>query len=181
VLILREVLAWQATEVAELLGTTVASVNSALQRARATLAARDLSLDGASSSTSNLAEDERTLLARYVDAFERYDIERLVALLHEDGSISMPPYTMWMQGHDDLAQWYVGKGRGCRGSRFVTASTPTANGSPVLGQYRVREDGSFYPWSIQVIEITGGKISHIHHFLDTRLFTRFGLPLSLDD
>jgi RNA polymerase sigma-70 factor (ECF subfamily) len=181
VLILREVLAWQASEVAELLDTTVASVNSALQRARATLAARDLRLDSASSSTEGLADDERALLASYVDAFERYDIERLVSLLHEDGSISMPPYTMWMQGHAELAEWYLGTGNGCRGSQFRVASTPTANGSPVLGQYRSRHDGTYYPWSLQVVEISGGKISHIHHFLDTKLFSRFGLPLTLDD
>ncbi|MDX6228152.1 MAG: polymerase sigma-70 factor, subfamily [Frankiales bacterium] len=181
VLILREVLCWQATEVAELLGTTVASVNSALQRARATLAARGLSINGASSSTAGLAEPERTLLARYVDAFERYDIESLVALLHEDGSISMPPYTMWMQGHSDLKLWYLGYGSGCNHSRMLTAESPTANGCAVIGQFRPHHDGGHFAWSLQVVEMSEGRISHIHHFLDTRLFTRFGLPLTLDD
>jgi RNA polymerase sigma-70 factor (ECF subfamily) len=180
VLILREVLCWQATEVAELLDTTVAGVNSALQRARATLAARDLDRAGASASTDGLAEDERTLLAQYVDAFERYDIERLVSLLHEDGSISMPPHTMWMQGHAELLQWYVGWGKGCDGSRILAASSPTANGSPVIGQYKPDGNGGLTAWSIQVIEMSGGRIAHIHHFLDTRLFARFGLPLALD-
>ncbi|MDX6244566.1 MAG: polymerase sigma-70 factor, subfamily [Frankiales bacterium] len=180
VLILREVLCWQASEVATLLGTTVASVNSALQRARATLAARDLCLNGASASTADLAEEERSLLARYVDAFERYDIERLVALLHEDGSISMPPYTMWMQGHAELLQWYVGYGKGCDGSRILPASSPTANGSPVIGQYKPDGKGGHAAWSIQVVEISDGRIAHIHHFLDNRLFARFGLPLTLD-
>jgi RNA polymerase sigma-70 factor (ECF subfamily) len=181
VLILREVLCWQATEVAELLGTTVASVNSALQRARATLAARDLSLNGASASTAGLGEDERSLLARYVDAFERYDIESLVALLHEDGSISMPPHTMWLQGHADLLQWYGGFGKGCSGSRMLAAASPTANGSPVFAQYRSDGKGGHVAWSVQVLELSGGSIAHIHHFLDNRLFARFGLPLTLDE
>src|SRR3954454_1550633 len=134
VLILREVLCWQATEVAELLDTTVASVNSALQRARATLAARDLSVNGASTSTAGLGEDERALLARYVDAFERYDIASLVTLLHEDASISMPPMSMWLKGRRNHAALYLGNGKGCRGSVMIQAPSPTANGSPVLGQ-----------------------------------------------
>ncbi len=181
VLILREVLCWQASEVAELLETSVAGVNSALQRARATLASRDLDLEAASSATTELAEDERELLARYVDAFEHYDIERLVALLHEDGSISMPPYTMWMQGHAELMTWYLGFGKGCDGSRILATASPTANGSAVLGQYKPDPQGGRSAWSIQVVEMSGGRISHIHHFLDTRLFARFGLPLTLDD
>jgi RNA polymerase sigma-70 factor, ECF subfamily len=180
VLILREVLCWQASEVAELLDTTVASVNSALQRARATLAARDLSLGGASASTAGLAEEERALLARYVDAFERYDIPRLVSLLHEDASISMPPMSMWLQGRDELTQWYLGNGKGCRGSVMLATSTPTANGSAVLGQYRSDGNGGHRAWSVQVIEMDRGRISHIHHFLDERLFARFGLPATLD-
>ncbi|BEP16307.1 sigma-70 family RNA polymerase sigma factor [Acidothermaceae bacterium B102] len=180
VLILREVLAWQASEVAELLETTVASVNSALQRARATLAARDLTIDGASASTSELDDDERALLARYVDAFERYDITSLVLLLHEDASISMPPMSMWLRGTDDLAAWYLGTGKGCRGSVMLPTSSSTANGSPVLGQYRSDGNGGHRAWSIQVIEIEAGRIAHIHHFLDERLFARFGLPATLD-
>ncbi|MDX6201407.1 MAG: polymerase sigma-70 factor, subfamily, partial [Frankiales bacterium] len=102
-------------------------------------------------------------------------------LLHEDGSISMPPYTMWMQGHAELLQWYVGYGKGCDGSRILPASSPTANGSPVIGQYKPDGKGGHAAWSIQVVEISDGRIAHIHHFLDTRLFARFGLPLTLDD
>ena len=179
VLILREVLCWQAAEVAELLETTVASVNSALQRARATLANRDLSSAAASASTAGLEEDERGLLAQYVDAFERYDIETLVTLLHQDGSISMPPHVMWLQGRQDLHDWYLGWGKGCAGSLLVPAGT--ANGSAVFGQYRVDPDGGHMPWSLQVVETNDGRISHIHHFLDQQLFARFGLPLHLDD
>jgi RNA polymerase sigma-70 factor, ECF subfamily len=174
VLILREVLCWQATEVAELLDTTVASVNSALQRARATLS-------GAASTEAapadRLGEHERDLLARYVDAFERYDIDTLVTLLHEDASISMPPLALWLRGRDDLYQWYLGTGIGCKGSRLVPV---TANGYPAFGQYRRNHEGPGHvPWSLQVIEIADGRIAHVHHFLDTSLFPRFGLPLAL--
>jgi RNA polymerase sigma-70 factor, ECF subfamily len=179
VLILREVLAWQATEVAELLDTTVASVNSALQRARATLAAQEPSEYDAARAAEPLDEEGRALLARYVAAFERYDIEALVTLLHEDASISMPPYEMWLQGVTDLRGWYLGYGIGCKGSRMVPIA---ANGLPAFGQYRASGPGGRHePWSIQVLEISGGRIAHIHHFLDTRLFARFGLPDHLDD
>jgi RNA polymerase sigma-70 factor, ECF subfamily len=180
VLILREVLCWQASEVAELLDTTVASVNSALQRARATLARQDITSADASSSTVGLSAAERTLLAQYVDAFQRYDIELLVTLLHQDASISMPPMTMWLRGRKDLHDWYLGTGNGCRGSLFLPTSTPTANGSAVLGQYRSDHAGGHRAWSLQVIEMSGGRIAHIHHFLDERLFARFGLPRTLD-
>jgi RNA polymerase sigma-70 factor, ECF subfamily len=174
VLILREVLRWQATEVAELLDTTVASVNSALQRARATLADQDLS----PSATQAVDADQEELLARYVDAFERYDIERLVTLLHEDAIQSMPPFAMWMQGRDQIAAWLLGGGIGCEGSRLL----PTrANGGPAFGQYRIDPEGGHKPWAIQVLEISDGRISGFHSFLDTNLFALFGLPSHLDD
>ena len=176
VLILRDVLCWQATEVAELLDTTVASVNSALQRARATLAA-SASASPAAAPADALGERERELLAKYVDAFERYDIDTLVTLLHEDGSISMPPLELWLRGREDLYGWYVGTGAGCKGSRLV----PTiANGYPAFGHYKPDYDGNGHvPWCVQVVEIVGDRIGHVHHFLDTALFPRFGLPLSL--
>jgi RNA polymerase sigma-70 factor (ECF subfamily) len=174
VLILREVLCWQATEVAELLDTTVASVNSALQRARATLAVSALS---DSTPLRALGDDERALLARYVAAFERYDIDSLVALLHEDASISMPPYSMWLKGAADLKGWYLGYGSGCRGSRLVPL---VANGMPAFAHYKPDGEGGYAPWCIQVLEITGGKVAHVHHFLDPALFPRFGLPPTPD-
>jgi RNA polymerase sigma-70 factor (ECF subfamily) len=169
VLILREVLAWQAAEVAELLDTTVVSVNSALQRARATLA------DGTPTAVvGDLGENERALLSRYVDAFERYDIDSLVSLLHEDASISMPPYEMWLRGVDQLHDWYLGFGSGCRGSVLRPVA---ANGMPAFAHYKPSgPDGQHEPWCIQVLEISGDRISHVHHFLDTNLFARFGLP-----
>jgi RNA polymerase sigma-70 factor (ECF subfamily) len=173
VLILREVLQWQASEVAELLDTSVASVNSALQRARATLAAK--SLDG-SAPAEPIDDDQRALLERYVEAFETYDMDALTSLLHEDANWNMPPYELWLKTHRDIAAWCLGPGIGCRGSRLV----PTmANGSPAFGQYKPNAAGDGYePWSLQVLELSGGRISGITFFLDTaRWFPLFGLPL----
>lgn len=170
VLILREVLAWQASEVAELLDTTVASINSALQRARATLAASGIS-EGRPAQP--LTDAERALLARYVTAFESYDIPSLVALLHEDASISMPPLALWLRGRQDLHDWYVGFGAGCAGSVLVPI---TANDMPGFAQYKPSPDGDLASWSIQVLELSEGQLVHVHHFLDPALFTRFGLP-----
>lgn len=169
VLILRDVLCWQAAEVAELLDTTVASVNSALQRARATTGQLDLS----EPCEEPLSETDRLLLSRYVAAFEAYDISGLVTLLHEDASISMPPFAMWLSGREDLRAWYLGYGIGCKGSRLIPIA---ANGSPAFAQYRADPDGGHAPWSIQVLEPSGGRVAHVHHFLDTALFARFGLP-----
>jgi RNA polymerase sigma-70 factor (ECF subfamily) len=178
VLILREVLCWQASEVADLLDTTVVSVNSALQRARTTMAASDQGEDRPP--PPPLEDADRELLARYVDAFQRYDIDRLVALLHEDASISMPPFEMWIRGRDELRGWYTGWGSGCDGSRMIPV---TANASPAFAQYKPSGDGTrLVPWCIQVPELSDGRIMHIHHFIDTdgRLFKRFGLPPYLD-
>ena len=175
VLILREVLRWKASEVAELLDASVASVNSALQRARATL--EQLEIDDAD--TLRPADDEqRALLARYVDAFERYDMDALTALLHEDATWSMPPYDLWLQTHDDIRTWCLGSGIACRGSRLIPTE---ANGMPAFGQYKPGEDGGLEPWSLQLLEIADGEIVGISFFLDTpRLFPLFGLPARLD-
>jgi RNA polymerase sigma-70 factor (ECF subfamily) len=175
VLILREVLQWQATEVAELLETTVASVNSALQRARATLAVKDVA---AANEPEPLGEQQRALLARYVDAFERYDMDSLTSLLHEDATWNMPPYELWLQTHLDIRRWCLGPGIGCRGSRLI----PTmANGSPAFGQYKPSSDGGLEPWSLQVLELSGERISGITFFLDTpAFFPLFGLAPRLD-
>ena len=175
VLLLREVLAWQASEVAELLETTVASVNSALQRARATMAARGL--DGTSAGAP-LSQADSELLARYVAAFEAYDITALVSLLREDASISMPPFALWLEGTDDLREFYLGTGKGCEGSRLLPVS---ANGSPAFAHYKPSPDGGREPWAIQVLELSDGRVSHVHHFLDPALFPRFGLPARLED
>ena len=174
VLILREVLRWKASEVAELLETSVAAVNSAIQRARATLGSVDVE-----AATSEPADDaQRALLARYVDAFERYDMDSLTALLREDATWSMPPYDLWLRTHDDIRRWCLGPGIGCRDSRLL----PTlANGSPAFGQYKPSPAGGWEPWSLQVLEISGGRIAGISFFLDTAsLFPLFGLPPRLE-
>jgi RNA polymerase sigma-70 factor, ECF subfamily len=175
VLILREVLRWRATEVAELLETTVASVNSALQRARATLARTD----AAKPPAQPLDAEQEQLLKRYVEAFERYDMDALTSLLHEDAIWSMPPYELWLRTHEDVRKWCLGPGIGCRDSRLI----PTvANGSPAFGQYKPSPTpGRRDPWSLQVLEVSGDRIAGITFFLDTaRFFPRFGLPPRLD-
>ncbi len=174
VLILREVLRWKAEEVAGLLDTTVASVNSALQRARATLA--DL---GARPAPRSLDDDDRELLARYLDAFERYDIEAFVQLLHEDATQHMPPFEMWLRGAQDIGAWRRGPGSECEGSRVFAVS---ANGSPAVAQYRRRPEGGHEPWGLHVLEIEGGRVAHISSFLDvgTGLFVKLGLPAGFD-
>jgi len=171
VLILREVLRWQAAEVAELLDTTVASVNSALQRARATLAARHVDAD--ESGPGSVAPEQEALLARYVDAFERYDIPALVTLLHDDAIMSMPPYDFWVQGSSEMGRWFDGPGAACRGSRLVATS---ANGCAAFGAYRSDGEGGHVPFAIQVIEVSGDRIVGHHNFLDPDLFAAFGLP-----
>ncbi|MEU8459473.1 sigma-70 family RNA polymerase sigma factor [Streptomyces sp. NPDC029003] len=178
VLILREVLAWKADEVAGLLETTVASVNSALQRARATLAGAGLR---DSDAADPLDTEQAKLLERYLSAFEAYDITRLTALLHEDAVLSMPPFDLWLRGHADIAAWHLHQGIGCKGSRLLPT---TANGLPAFAQYRPREDGrpGWTPWALQVLEISGGKITGLNAFLDTdRWFPLFGLPEQLDE
>ena len=177
VLILCEVLRWRASEVAELLETSVASVNSALQRARATLEASNLELSDAPRSVDEADEE---LLARYVEAFQQYDMEALTALIHEDAIQSMPPFDMWLSGRDDIFRWWWGPGIGCEGSRVIP--TVAANGSPAFGQYKPSESGSGYdPWALQVIEVRDGKIVELTFFLDTEaLFPLFGLPARLD-
>jgi len=175
VLILCEVLRWQASEVAELLETSVASVNSALQRARATLEATDLSTEAELSVDAADAE----LLDRYVQAFERYDMEALTALVHEDATQSMPPYDLWLTGRDDIFRWWYGPGIGCQGSRVIP--TVSANGAPAFGQYKPAEGGGYEPWALQVLEVRDGKIVELTFFLDTeRVFPLFGLPPSVD-
>jgi RNA polymerase sigma-70 factor (ECF subfamily) len=177
VLILCEVLRWKATEVAELLDTSVASVNSALQRARATLDESNLSAADASSAVD---EADAELLARYVQAFEQYDMEALTSLIQEDATQSMPPFDLWLSGRDDILRWWVGPGAGCRGSRVIP--TRSANGSPAFGQYKPSESGEgFEPWALQVLEISEGRIAEFTFFLDTeRVFPLFGLPLRLE-
>jgi RNA polymerase sigma-70 factor (ECF subfamily) len=177
VLLLREVLRWRATEVAELLDTTVASVNSALQRARATLGEEPIA---ASEPYAPMDEAQQALLAKYLDAFERYDLDELTALMRDDVIQSMPPYELWLEGADTIREFWLGPGAPCRGSRLI----PTvANGRPAFGQYRPSGPGGKHePWALQVLEISDDAIVGFTFFLDTdRLFPQFGLPLELED
>lgn len=176
VLILREVLQWKAAEVAQLLETSVASVNSALQRARATLAENP---DAAAVPVDALDEEHQRLLDRYAAAFERYDIAELVTLLHDDAVLSMPPYELWLRGTEDIVAWWTGTGIGCKDSKLLPLM---ANGLPAFAQYRPDpEHGGYRGWALQVLEITGGKVAFFNSFLDTEaLFPLFGLPQRLD-
>jgi RNA polymerase sigma-70 factor (ECF subfamily) len=176
VLILREVLRWQASEAAELLGMTVASVNSALQRARATIDQLDVDASGPSA----LDDDNQELLTKYVDCFERYDIESLVSLIADDAEFSMPPFDLWLRGTTDIAKWYVGQGAGCEDSRMIATH---ANGSPAFAQYKPAGENRWEPWALQVIEVRDGKITGLHHWIPPfagQLFEAFGLPDHLE-
>ncbi|MER7456073.1 sigma-70 family RNA polymerase sigma factor [Micromonospora sp. NPDC126480] len=171
VLILRDVLRWRADEVAGLLDGTVASVNSALQRARATMAAR-----GDAAPTPDLDRSHRELLERYVALFERYDVEALVTLLRDDAVQCMPPYALWLRGRDDIAAWFTGPGAECRGSRVTPLQ---ACGGPAFAQHRADPAGGHRAFGIHVLEVAEGRISRITTFLEPRLFPLFGLPTRL--
>ena len=176
VLILRDVLRWSAEEVAGLLGTSVASVNSALQRARATLADKG---QAAERRTDPLDKDRTALLARYVDAFERYDMDAFVALLHEDATQSMPPFQLWLRGPADIIAWMLGPGAACRASRMVPVM---ANGSLAYAQYKPSgTPGRREPWAIHLIETSGQRITGITNFVNGDLFALFGLPPHLEE
>jgi len=170
-LLLAEVLGWSAAEIAECLDTSVAAVNSALQRARATLASRDLA------DPAPLSDEQSRLLERYVSAFERFDIDELTSLMREDAIMSMPPLALWLRGPEAIRAWLNGPGAGCRGSRLVPTE---ACGAPAWGQYRAAPEGGHRPWALIVLELEGDRIAGWNAFLDTAtLFPRFGLPPSL--
>jgi RNA polymerase sigma-70 factor, ECF subfamily len=173
-LILCEVLRWQATEVAELLETSVASVNSALQRARATIG------DGELNAPEPLDDEARALLERYVAAFEEYDIDKLTALIREDAIQSMPPYDLWLSGRDDIFTWWFGPGIGCKGSKLLPAGTVNG-GYPAYGQYKPAEGGGYDPWALMVVDVSAAGVAEMTFFLATAsLFPLFGLPERLD-
>jgi RNA polymerase sigma-70 factor (ECF subfamily) len=170
-LLLTQVLSFSAAEAAETLGMSVAAVNSALQRARATLDARNPAVVPRA-----LSEEQTRLVARYVEAFERYDVAALTALLHEEATLSMPPYELWLQGHASIARWLLSFGIGCRGSRLVPVEA--CGGAPAFAQYR---DGGATPWALIVLELEQDRITSMTSFLDVgTLFPRFGMPMRLD-
>jgi RNA polymerase sigma-70 factor, ECF subfamily len=172
-LLLTDVLGWSAAEVAECLDMTVAAVNSGLQRARATMASRN-----GVASPDALNDEETDLLDRYVDAFQRYDVDGLVSLLRDDATFSMPPYSLWLQGPESVRAWLTGPGAECRGSRLVPVE---ASGSPAFAQYRPgATPGTHQAWGLIVLELDGNRIAGWNSFLDTKtLFPMFGLPLKM--
>jgi RNA polymerase sigma-70 factor (ECF subfamily) len=173
VLILREVLKWKASEVAELLDTTVVSVNSALQRARATLAERNVTV---SDTPASIDPDQQELLARYVDAFERFDVEGLVSLLHEDATLSMPPFPFWLRGAGEYADFLRGPGSACEDSKVVPVDV---NGQPGFAQWKRSGPDTYDAWAIHVLDISDGRIAELHFFVEQRLFPLFGLPITI--
>jgi RNA polymerase sigma-70 factor (ECF subfamily) len=173
VLVLMEVLGWSAAEVAESLDTSVASVNSALQRARSTLASRDVS------EPAPMSKSQARLVDRYVDAFHRYDVDELASLLREDVAFSMPPYCLWLRGPEAVRGWLLGRGSICRGSRLLPAA---ACGSPAFAQYHPVPEGGYKPWALVVLELSDDRIAGWTSFLDTEtIFPRFGLPPALSE
>jgi RNA polymerase sigma-70 factor (ECF subfamily) len=173
VLILREVLRWQATEVAALLDTSVASVNSALQRARATMDELELDASGPARVDDG---GQQELLTQYVDAFERYDVAQLVTLLKDDVVFNMPPFSLWLRGPDDVAKWMLGPGIACKDAKLLTTR---ANGCPAVAIYKPDDDGVWRPFNLAVLEIADGEITGITNFLYPELFPAFGLPTEL--
>lgn len=170
VLLLTEVLGWSAAEVSESFDMSVAAVNSALQRARATLSSRELG-----EARTTLSESQTVLVDRYVAAFEQYDVEALTSLLREDAVLSMPPFTLWLRGPENIRPWLLGRGSGCRGSRLVRTS---ACGAPAFGQYKPAPEGGHRAWALIVLELSGDSVAAITSFLDTEtIFPAFGLPL----
>ncbi len=176
VLLLKDVFEWSSKQIAESLGMTPAAVNSALQRARETL--NRAKLRSEEYSLMNVQPDQE-LLSRYVEAFERFDIDALVALFHEEGRMSMPPFPMWVQGKADLFKFFSLTRWHCFGSRFVP--TTVNAGYPAFAQYMPSNDQTcLIPWGIHVIVMKDNKIYHLQNFINTKLFLRFGLPAQLD-
>jgi RNA polymerase sigma-70 factor (ECF subfamily) len=184
-----DVLGWSAVEAAETLDTSVAAANSALQRARATMASRNVVLPGAAAASEDLSDLQRKLLERYVAAFECYDVDQLVTLMRQDVAFSMPPLELWLAGPKDVREWMLGRGSACKGSRLIPT---TACGSPAFAQYCVSgavhvpgecagdsHDGH-QPFGLVVLEIAGEQVAGVTTFLDTgTLFPLFGLPMEL--
>lgn len=177
VLVLCEVLRWKASEVATLLNSSVPAVNSALQRARATLESLDLDLDGIDVDR-DADPRQAALLEQYIAAFEAYDIRRLVSLLRDDAAFTMPPLALWLRGPREAGRFMVGTGAKCRGSRVLPT---TANGCPAAGIYNPVGDGSYAPWAVVVLETEDGKIAALHHYIGgPEWFRQFGLPERLE-
>jgi RNA polymerase sigma-70 factor (ECF subfamily) len=171
VLLLTQVLNWSAAETAEALDMSVAAVNSALQRARATLDVRNPSVVPRA-----LSEEQQQLVARYVAAFEAYDVAALTKLLHEEATLSMPPYELWLQGHDSITTWLLSFGLECRGSKLIPVEA--CGGTPAFAQYRRMGE---WPWALIMLDVDGDRITGMTSYLDVEtLFPRFGLPMQIE-
>lgn len=172
VLILKDVFEWSAKQIAETLGMSPAAANSALQRARETLARTRLRSDEYSRMD---AQPDAELLSRYMEAFEQFDINALVSLFHEEGCMSMPPFPMWIRGRGDLSAFYELTRWHCVGSKLLPV---TVNGGyPALAQYMPSGEASvLVPWGVHVIEAKEGRILHVQNFIHEKLFARLGLP-----
>ena len=171
VLLLVEVLGWSAAEVAESLDTSIPSVNSALQRARATLASRNVT------TPAPLSQTQERLLDRYVDAFHRYDVDELASLLRADAAFCMPPFSLWLRGPEAVKAWLLGRGAGCRGSRLLPLE---GCGTRVFAHYHATPEGVFKPWAIIHLDLEGDAISGWTSFLAVEnLFPRFDLPMQI--
>ena len=169
--IMREAFGWSATDIAGLLDITVASATSALQRARATIARADLQVE-----PPELDARSRDVLDRFWQAFERYDVAALAALFHEDGSLSMPPFVMWVKGRPLVRAFYELTRPHCEGSRLLPVSVNATGG---FAQYAPAADGGLRPWGLHVPEIRAGRIAHVYTFIHKDLYTLLGLPDSL--
>ncbi|KQU04490.1 RNA polymerase subunit sigma-70 [Rhodococcus sp. Leaf7] len=172
VLVLREVLQWKASEVAELLGTTPAAVNSLLQRARGQI---DAIMPDENSVVEPESAETRELLKRYVDGFENYDIDGIVKLFAAEAIWEMPPFVGWYRGPADIGALISTK---CpaTGPESMRMMATTANGQPAFGLYMLGEDGVHHPFQLHVLEVVDNRVAHVACFFDTTLFERFGLP-----
>ena len=171
VLILRDVLRWSAAETADALDTTVAAVNSALQRAHAQI---DKAHPTTDSAVTGLSDTQTELLEQYVDAFWRKDIDRIVSLLTADATWEMPPFTGWYSGAVTIGELIDTK---CPGGVHDMPMLPTtANGQPAFGLYMRTPEGDFVPFHMQVLELDGDRVRHVSAFFGDEVFRRFGLP-----
>jgi RNA polymerase sigma-70 factor (ECF subfamily) len=174
VLILRDVLGFSAREVAEALDTTVPSVNAALQRARRTAGER-LPERSQQATLRSLGDRRvRDLVRRFVDAFERGEVDAILALLVEDATFAMPPYAAWYQGRDAIGESWLMPGGPAPRLRYASAR---ANGQPAVGTYLLDgRTGRYRPIALDVLTVRGGLIGDVHAFRMPELFPRFGLP-----
>ena len=171
VLIMRDVLRWTAAETAASLDTTVAAVNSALQRAHAQMQARGLTEDTV---VDELTPEQEGLLERYVEAFWRKDIDAIVSMLRADAVWEMPPFTGWYLGAENIGRLIDGQCPG--GTHDMPMLRTTANGQPAFGLYMRQPDGTFRPFHLQVLDLDGEHVRHVGAFFEEGTFERFGLP-----